>query len=179
VTAVNFKPSLDFVWQPGYDSPLDGYHVTPGDSGGGTKGGVIQATWANAVRQGIVAGSLVNATNGQLSLVLEDDFWSTACNGLPDGVDFLLFNGRMMSGRYPIIFQETLGFTGGDLDGHIGPMSIAAAKTKNIQQLIEELCDGHYAYCKSLSSWPEFHGGWTKRLTAARLLAISLSSKGK
>ncbi len=178
MTAANFKPSLNFVWLPGYDSPLDGYHVTPGDSGGGTKGGVIQATWANAVRQGIVAGSLVKATNGQLSLVLEHDFWSTACDALPDGVDFLLFNGRMMSGRYPIIFQETLGFTGDDLDGFIGPASIAAAKAMDPTQLVEALCGAHLAYCSSLSAWPEFHGGWTKRLTAAKTLALSLLPKG-
>jgi lysozyme family protein len=178
VTAVNFKPSLNFVWLPGYDNPLDGYHVTPGDSGGGTKGGVIQATWDHAVRQGIVAGSLVHATNGQLSLVLKHYFWSTACDGLPDGVDFLLFNGRMMSGRYPIIFQETLGFTGDDLDGQIGPVTIASAKARDPRQLIDALCAAHLAYCQSLSGWSEFRGGWTKRLVAAHLLATSMISKG-
>jgi lysozyme family protein len=178
MTAVNFKPSLNFVWQRGYDSPLDGYHVTPGDSGGGTKGGVIQATWANAVRQGIVAGALVNATNGQLSLVLQEDFWGTACNELPDGIDFLLFNGRMMSGRYAIIFQETLGFTGSSLDGHIGPITIAKAKTIDPKHLIDALSEAHFSYCKSLSSWFQFKGGWSKRLTAAYLLASTMIPKG-
>jgi lysozyme family protein len=178
MTVANFQPSLNFVWQRGYDSPLDGYHVTPDDSGGGTKGGVIQTTWSNAVRQGIVAGNLVKATNGQLSLVLQENFWGTACNALPDGIDFLLFNGRMMSGRYPLIFQEMLGFAGDALDGHIGPITIAKAKTKDPHQLVDRLCAAHLAYCQDLPAWSEFHNGWSKRLTAAHLLATSMISKG-
>ena len=52
MAAANFPTALAFVWQPGYDDPATGYHVTPGDAGGGTLGGVIEATWAKAVAQG-------------------------------------------------------------------------------------------------------------------------------
>lgn len=174
MATINFPASLKFVWQPGYDNPRDGYHVTPGDSGGGTKAGVIETTWANAVHQGLVTGTLRQATDTQLSLVLRTNFWGWVCDALPNGVDFMLFNGRMMSGRYPLIFQEALGFTDDDLDGDIGPMTVAAAKAMDPRTLVDALHTQHMAYCQSLSSWPLFHNGWTRRLVAVHALAIKM-----
>jgi lysozyme family protein len=108
MAAANFSAALTFVWRPGYD-PRDGYHITPGDAGGGTFGGVIEASWTKAVSQGLVSGRLKDATTQQLSMVLRENFWGSACDALPGGLDFALFNGRMMSGGYPKLFQQALG----------------------------------------------------------------------
>ena len=171
----NFSAGLGFVWQPGYDNPADGYHVTPGDTGGGTCGGVIEATWAGAVAKGLVTGTLRDATRAQLSIVLRMEFWGAACDALPDGLDFALFNGRMMSGFYPQILQQCLGLTGGSVDGGIGEKTLGLVQGRDAVTLIHALHGAHYAYCKRLPSWPEFQGGWTKRLLAARLTALGLA----
>lgn len=183
MTATNFPIALTFVWRPGYDNPADGYHSTPGDAGGGTLGGVIEATWAGAVKRGLVTGLLRNATRDQLAAVLRDEFWGSACDALPAGIDLMLFNGRMMSGGYPRIFQQCLGMIDADVDGAIGKDTIAAAQSVAPATFIGALHGAHYAYLKTLSSWPRFGGkrlpggsydGWTGRLVAARLVALGM-----
>ncbi|HTI81718.1 MAG TPA: putative peptidoglycan-binding domain-containing protein [Acetobacteraceae bacterium] len=171
MAAINYQTALNFVWQPGFDDPRDGYHVTPGDAGGGTKGGVIEATWAAAVAKGLVTGTLADATNDQLAAVLRYDCWGTACDTLRAGVDLMLFNGRMMSGGYPRIFQKCLGVY---VDGDIGPITLAVAAKANPASLVEALTTAHLAYLSQLSSWPEFKNGWTHRCEAAQTAAIAL-----
>jgi lysozyme family protein len=175
MTAANFPVSLAFVWAPGYDNPADGYHVTPGDSGGGTKGGVIEATWAKAYDAHLVTGTLRSATNAQLSTVLRTFFWGSACDSLPSGLDFALFNGRMMSAGYPRIFQAALGFMGDDdVDGNIGDGTCAAAAHAHAPTLIRSLSGAHYAYLTRLMAWREFGDGWTKRIKGALELALQI-----
>jgi lysozyme family protein len=176
VTVANWRMACDFVWQKGYDDPADGYHVTPGDAGGGTFGGVIEAVWVGAVSRGLVTGTLRNATRDQLALVLKNEFWGTACDELPSGVDLMLFNGRMMSGGYPDIFQRCVGFTGAAVDGDIGPETIAAAKAIAASTLIEKLTVAHIYYLSGLgASWTEFHDGWEGRLLNAYTLTLSMA----
>ncbi len=173
MTAANFPAALGFVWGPGRDDPADGYHVTPGDAGLGTRAGVTEATWAAAaVDRGIVSGSLQDASQAQLAAVLHAEYWGGACDALPPGVDLLLFNGRMMSGHYPALFQQCLGFLGVDVDGLIGPASLAAASSCEPVTLIDALTGVHHAYLRGLEAWPLFGRGWTTRLRAARALAI-------
>jgi lysozyme family protein len=174
MAAPNFEPALAFVWLPGYDDPADGYHTTTGDMGGGTLGGVIEATWAKALNQGIVEGLLANASPAQLEAVLKADFWGPACDALPPGLDLALFNGRMMSGFYGHLFQQALGFTGLDVDGIIGQQTVAAAKARDPVSLLWTLTGVHYAYLTGLVGWDEFGRGWTKRLLAARSVALNL-----
>lgn len=174
MTTKNFAAALTFVWAPGRDSPDDGYHVTPGDSGGGTFGGVIEDTWQAAFRDGLVRGTLRAATRDQLSTVLRRQFWGKACDSLPAGIDFLLFNGRMQSGGYPRIFQSCLGFVDDDVDGDIGPQTISAALSAAPVTFANALTGAHYRYISELDSWPLFSGGWTTRLQAARQMALSM-----
>jgi len=175
MSAGNFPAFLGFAWRPNFDSPADGFHVTPGDTGGGTKGGVIEATWAGAVQSGLVSGTLASAPDAALSLVLRQEFWGDVCDALPPGLDFLFANGRMMSGRFPWLFQGCLGFIGEDVDGRIGPESLAAARSAEPVTLIKAITGVHYAYLQSLTSWHEFGNGWTARLIAAAALACKLA----
>jgi lysozyme family protein len=172
MTAANRQAFLNFVWQPGYDDPADGYHMTPGDAGGGTNGGVIEATWAGAVARGLVSGALAAATRQDLATVLLDEFWGATCDALPAGVDLMLGNGRMMSGGYAKLFQGAVGV---DQDGDIGPKTIAAASKMDPTTLIEALTTAHIFYLSKLGAeWTEFHDGWTKRLVNAHVTALNM-----
>lgn len=174
VSAQNYQAALTFVWGPGRDDPADGYHVTPGDSGGGTFGGVIESTWMGAVQRGLVKGLLRNATRDQLGTVLRDEFWGADCDALPAGIDFLLFNGRMMTGAYPKLFQSCLGLVGSTVDGDIGPQTIGVALSAAPATLANALTGAHYRYLTTLSSWSSFGAGWTNRLSAARNVALGM-----
>ncbi len=175
----NFPAALAFVWAPGRDSPVDGYHVTPNDPGGATFGGVTQATWDNAVQTGVVAGALEHASIAQLTAVMKKKFWDPYCAELSTGVDLLCFNGCMMTGRYPSLFQETLGMVNGSVDGWIGKHTQAAAAHSDPATLIMAVHGIHDAYLRTLSAWPLFGGGWSARLEAARLAALQLIAKSK
>lgn len=171
----NFPASLDFVWRRGFDSPLDDYHTTPGDPGGGTKGGVIEATWRGCVRTGLVHGLLHDATDTDLALVLRSVIWVPACNILPPGLDLLYFNGRMMSGGYPRLLQQSLGFMGDDLDGWVGVETLTAAQAADTSTLINALSGAHYAYVSRLPNFEQSRNGWTTRLKAAQVAALALA----
>jgi lysozyme family protein len=171
----NFAACLAFVWRSGFDSPADGYHVTPGDPGGGTKGGVTHATWAQAAAAGIVKGSLADATEEQLSAVLRTLYWGKACDVLPIGVDLLLFNGQMMSGHFPCLLQQCCGFVGSEsVDGWIGPLSLARIASREPETLIDAVTGVHAAYLSTLEAFPRFAGGWLKRLRACQTTAIEM-----
>src|ERR1700739_2704479 len=161
----NWTRSLAFVWRPEFDSPDQGYHVTPGDEGGGTFGGVIESTWARVGTPGV---PLKEATRAELEVALKKAAWDPQCEILPPGIDLLLFNGRMASGRYPWIFQQTLGLLGPEVDGAIGPHTIQVVQQRCLtveatRTLIYALVGHHDAYLRSLSSWPTFGGGWEHR----------------
>lgn len=170
----NFQSALTFVWRPEFDSPDQGYHVTPNDPGGGTYGGVIEATWAAAAHDGLVDGLLRDATRDQLAAVLRTKFWGPVCDALPAGIDLLMFNGRMMSGGYPKIFQSCLGLVGDDVDGDIGPQTMAVAASAAPATLANALTGAHYTYLRALFAWPDFGNGWTARLQAARQTALGM-----
>lgn len=174
MAAKNFQDALAFVWAPGRDSPDDGFHVTPNDPGGATFGGVIEATWEAACHRGLVSGLLRNATRDQLAAILKDQFWGPVCDALPTGIDLLLFNGRMMSGGYPKIFQSCLGLIGDDVDGYIGPQTMAVAASAAPVTLANALTGAHYTYLRALFAWPDFGKGWTTRLQAARMTALGM-----
>lgn len=173
----NFNAGLALVWRPGFDSPLDGYHVTVGDSGGATNGGVIQATWDSAVTAGIARGKLEVATISQLTAVLRIKFWGITCDALPHGLDLMFFNGRMMTGAYPKLLQQCLGFMGDtDVDGWVGPASLRAVRARDAETLIDAVSGVHHAYLTRLPAFAEFGAGWTIRLRAAQAAAHMLAA---
>ncbi len=172
----NFDKFIDLVWPANgdFDSPLGGYHVTPGDSGGGTKGGVIESTWATYVKTGLVRGTLATATDCQLKSVLYAAAWGATGNALPSGLDILIGNGRMMTGRYTEIVQENLGFVGKDVDNNFGPLTLAKAQTvADVKTFCAMLNNAHLRYLSGLASWTEFGHGWTRRLDAALAAALA------
>ncbi len=175
----NFPAALEFVWRPEFDSPGQGFHKTPHDPGGGTNGGVIQATWDNAVMAGIVKGKLEDAGRDQLSAVLRIKYWGTVCDALPTGLDLLLFNGRMMTGKFTKLFQQSLGFIGPDsVDGWIGPQTLTKASACDARTLIDALSGAHAAYLGDLSTFMQFGRGWTIRLKAAQTAALAMAAGG-
>jgi lysozyme family protein len=170
----NFPAALAFIWRPGFDDPADQPHVTPGDAGGLTAGGITQATWDKAVRAGLVKGSLATAARPELSVIYERLFWGIACDALPGGLDLLLFNGTCMTGRFPRLFQQCLGFMGDDVDGWIGPDSLKAAQSCDPGTFVDAVCGCHAAYLSGLLAWSEFGGGWTARIKAVRIAARAM-----
>lgn len=171
----NFLTARAFIWQARFDAPSQGFHVTAHDPGLGTSGGVIEATWNNAVRVGLAYGPLSTATDEQLSDVLKVKFWGTICDNAPPGLDLLLFNGQVMTGAYPRIVQQCLGLIDAEVDGWIGPKTIAILKAADPVTLIAAITGTHWHYLSTLPTYATFGRGWTIRLQAARVAALELA----
>lgn len=171
----NFDGFIGLVWPSNgdFDSPLQGYHVTPGDPGGGTKGGVIEATWQAQVKAGEVTGSLAGATDAQLRLVLRNVAWGAEGDALPPGVDIMVANGKMMTGHYSAIVENCIGMIGASVDNVIGPNDLVAIAKMDPYSLIMALHGNHYAYLSQLPTWSRFKNGWTRRLMAAHDTALA------
>ena len=174
MAASSWAVALDFVWRPENDGQA--YHDDPHDTGGGTNRGVIETTWAGAVRQGIVApGALRDATLAELGRVLRVLFWNAVQgDALAAGVDLAVFNLAMAagSGRAAQILQSVLGVT---QDMHIGPMTLAAAARWEAAALVQAMTsaeEGFYARCATARY---FLRGWDRRADQCRDVALGLA----
>lgn len=179
MVAINFAPSLAYVWRMENDSPRQGTHTEKGDPGGQTRGGVIAETWRHAVGAGIVQGDLAHASDEQLRTVLHSVCWGPTCDVLPPGLDLLVFNGRMLSGHFTHLFQQAVGFLGDDVDGDIGPVTLAAVRQRDADTLIYAVTGAHHAYLTGLPTWQRFGRGWARRLMGARAAALALVHVGE
>ena len=69
------------------------------------------------------------------------------------------------------LLQRALGFTADEVDGSIGPETLAAANRFNAQTLVNNLADRQAAYYRSLVYFPTFGTGWLNRTEAPRCCA--------
>jgi hypothetical protein len=60
------------------------------------------------------------------------------------------------------------------VDGDIGNETIAATCGVDVPTFLRAQYGVHYAYLERLPSWPQFKGGWSHRLLAARDVALQL-----
>lgn len=103
-------------------------------------------------------------------------YWDALeCDDLPSGVDYAVFDYGVNSGisRSAKVLQR---ITGANVDGHIGPLTIAAAKTIEVSKLIDELCDERLQFLHHLSTWPIYSKGWSRRVKEVRHTAHVMSS---
>lgn len=180
MSANGFDIALAFAWRPENDGQP--YHCDAHDSGGGTSWGVTEAAWAAAVAHGLVFGALRTASTGQLAQVLRVYYWRVVQgDALPSGIDQVVFDMAMVSGpaRAARILQMVLGFSGADVDGDVGPMTLRAARAANARTLIERVTTGNEAFFGSLNAFTYFGRGWDRRAAdccAAALLRVASSS---
>lgn len=170
----NFEPCLAFTLLPQNDGQP--YHVTPGDPGRGTAWGVIQATYD--VYRGahkLPHQSVSKMLPAERSDIYRSGFYTP---GLPKGVDLMVFDFGVTSGasRGREFLQLALGFSGDDVDGVIGPVTLRATSLARPAALISTLQGREEAFYKSLSTFAEFGHGWTNRTNARTAAALKMVS---
>ena len=79
---------------------------------------------------------------------------------------FQLFDMAVNHGRSRAvkILQEALGFTGRDVDGLIGPKTMAAARSANTAALVLDMLACRLQFYTDLATWPTFGRGWARRV---------------
>lgn len=84
---------------------------------------------------------------------------------LPSGIDMMAFDFGYNAGveTSATLLQQCLGLTGEDLDGSIGPETIAAASAADTGTVVNALASRQAAYYRALPQYATFGKGWIAR----------------
>lgn len=170
MAASNYRPSLSLVL-----AHEGGFVNHPLDPGGPTNKGVTQKVY-DAYRDYMHLGrqSVKAILDSEISDIYNKQYWRPIkADSLPCGIDYAVFDFGVNSGvsRAAKYLQKLVGFTGDDVDGIIGLMTVAAVEKKyneNPDLLIAQYCANRLQFLRSLSTFSTFGLGWTRRVMGYR-----------
>lgn len=153
-----------------------GFTDDPNDDGNWT-GGKQGVGELKGTKFGIAANSypdldIKNLTVEDARLIYYQDYWLKVGNDLfelPDFVEYQLFDIAVNQGVKAGIkrLQELVGFEGENVDGVMGPKTVAAAKAMGHDPEAERKFTGRIIKSYTgMKRWPEFGKGWMNRLAA-------------
>ena len=158
----------------------------PSDPGGATYRGLTLDTFrAWNKDQRLTAKDLRSITNLDLQAIYKDRYWSPAfCDQLPSGIDLMQFDMAVNAGSHTAneLLQRSLGFEGDEVDGDIGPATLAAVKKAVVKNLLNYLAEEQRRYYTDIvAEKPElqcFLNGWLdrvgRRIVAAKALIAAV-----
>jgi lysozyme family protein len=151
-----------------------GYVNHPADPGGPTNQGVTQRVYDGYRKgKGLATRSVKNITAEEVHDVYDRQYWDAVKGDqLPDGVDYVVFDGAVNSGpgRSIMWLQQALRpIYKGPIDGVMGMGTIAALKAVNDNDaLIDRICDARMNFLRHLGTFKTFGRGWTARVAEVR-----------
>ncbi|WP_246680973.1 glycoside hydrolase family 108 protein [Mesorhizobium sp. B2-4-9] len=136
-----------------------GYSNNKADPGGPTMKGVTQHVYDGYRRgKGLSTRSVKNITTAELNDIYDKQYWDAVKGDLlPDGVDYVVFDGGVNSGpgRSIMWLQQALrpAYTG-PIDGVVGVGTLAALKAvNNNDALIDCICDARMNFLRHLGTF--------------------------
>lgn len=161
--------AVTLKWEGGNDDD-------PDDSGGRTSRGITAEDWATwrQTHPGLPS-DVWQAPQDQIEAIYKQNYWNALyCDSLPPGVDLAVFDHGVLAGiGTSAKLLETV--VGTDVDGEIGPLTIAAVAGMDPVSVVGQLCDARLAYYQSLNR-PKYINGWTNRVVDVRKEALALAS---
>ena len=155
-----------------------GFQADPRDrgnaNGGMTNLGVTKATWEEWVGYPVSEKTMRELTPAQVAPMYRRRYWERI-NGdaLPAGIDYACFDAAVNSGPGRAI-KWLQGCVGVDVDGSLGPKTLAAVKAFNQEQLITDYSKRRLSYLTELNTWPTFGKGWTRRVMEVEQTALNM-----
>ncbi|MCA0025459.1 MULTISPECIES: glycoside hydrolase family 108 protein [unclassified Mesorhizobium] len=153
-----------------------GYVNHPADPGGPTNKGVTQRVYDGYRKgKGLAKRSVKSITMDEVGEIYDRQYWDAVKGDLlPDGVDYVVFDGGVNSGpgRSIMWLQQALRpiYTG-PIDGVMGVGTLAALKAvNNNDALIDRICDARMNFLRHLGTFPTFGKGWTARVAEVRAI---------
>lgn len=102
---------------------------------------------------------------------------------LPAGVDYAVLDIAINSGgrRAGLILQGALAGLGQrvKVDGSIGDATVQAVSGVAPTALIDAISDARLAYMRTLSNWPTYKKGWTRRVAEVRQISKGMLVTGR
>ena len=143
-----------------------GYSNHPSDPGGMTNHGVTKRTWEDWIGESVDEQCMRDLDVSDVIPLYRGRYWHKVWgDDLPAGLDYCVFDCAVNSGpkRAIIFLQRVIGV---DDDGVMGPITLAAVKRENVEDLIEDYSDMRLRFLEQLKTYPVFGKGWTRRVNA-------------
>jgi lysozyme family protein len=152
----------------------------PRDPGGRTSRGILQREWdVWRLSHPGLPSDVWQAPQDQVEAIYKQKYWDAlSCDELPSGVDYAVFDYGVNSGlsRAAKVLQRLVG---ADVDGEIGPKTIAATLPVDPKTLVGQICDERLAFLQGLHTWPTFGRGWSRRVSEVRGVAETMTASPK
>ena len=155
-----------------------GFVDNPADPGGATNMGITLATlreWSEDPDLGLA--QIEDLPLRTARAIYRSQYWNPLqSDALPKGVDLSVFDMGVNAGiwRSARLLQRALGFTGEEVDGCVGPETLAAAAKADPGSLIDDLAERQSAYYHGLADFATFGVGWLRRTDERRRAAIAM-----
>ena len=165
----NFEISLAFVLKS-----EGGYSNHSKDPGGMTNLGVTKAVWEEWTGHPVDEKAMRGLTPAVVAPMYKRRYWDRVNgDGLPSGVDYCCFDAAVNSGAGRSI-KWLQGVVGVDVDGALGPKTLAAVNAFNPEELIKDYSKRRLSFLMDLPTWQTFGKGWTKRVTEVEQNALKM-----
>ena len=92
---------------------------------------------------------------------------------LPDGVDYVVFDCAINSGPGRAI-KFLQGCVGADMDGVLGPKTLAAVRAADAKALVEDYAKRRLSFLQDLPTWGTFGKGWGRRVAEVQQSGLSM-----
>jgi len=147
----------------------------PQDPGGATDHGITLATLSHFLGRQATVEELKTMGPATERAIYRSMFWNVIQGDqLPSGVDLVVFDMAVNGG--PKEAGEMLQrCVGAEVDGQIGPKTLAALAGVSARALISDYSEDRDAYYRGLRNFPRFGDGWLNRVAKCEAEALALA----
>ena len=152
-----------------------GYSDNPNDPGGPTNFGITLATLRAYEGNPNLTAEDVKALSPQAAKeIYRTAYWNRMqCGELPPGLDLEVFDFGVNSGPAKKSVKTLQRLVGVTQDGSVGPITLAAVRQFNVDDLISRFAQARLAFYQSLNM-PEFEKGWATRVAQIQTAATNM-----
>lgn len=169
----NFEKALADLLSPDREG---GYSNHPDDPGGITNHGVTKAVWEAWVGHPVAEKTMRALTHADVAPLYRRKYWDRI-NGdaLPSGIDYACFDAAVNSGPGRAV-KWLQGCVGVDMDGALGPKTLAAVRAAAPKKLIEDYSKRRLSFLQDLPAWGTFGKGWGRRVAEVQNTASTMTA---
>lgn len=167
----NFQKALDAVLHH-----EGGFVNHPKDPGGMTNLGCTKRVWEEWVGHPVDEKAMRALTPEDVAPLYKKKYWDAVRgDDLPDGVDYIVFDTAINSGPGRAI-KFLQGCVGADMDGALGPKTMAAVRAADPKQLVEDYAKRRLSFLQDLPTWGTFGKGWSRRVAEVENTASTMTA---